>query len=191
MKLKRFQKEALRNGDNVKLNDYQSGAVETAIYPAPLAYPTLGLCGEVGEFQTAWNDGDDDEVIKEAGDVLWYLANVANDLGLTLSELLGRKKFPTGECSYCGWTHKDPLVTLSTNAGVIAEQVKKAIRDSGGEMPDKRFKLVKKAAKEIVQTLANLLCDCECTLEEVAQRNYDKLKSRQERGKLGGDGNNR
>jgi NTP pyrophosphatase (non-canonical NTP hydrolase) len=191
MKLKRFQREALRNGDNVKLNDYQTGAVSTAIYPAPLAYPTLGLCGEVGEFQTAWNDGDDDEVIKEAGDVLWYLANVANDLGLTLSELLGRKKFPKCEHSGSTWRCDDPLLRLSQNAGVVAEQVKKAIRDSGGEMPKKRLSLVKKASKEIVQTLADLLNDCECTLEEAAEANYAKLKSRQKRGKLTGDGDNR
>jgi NTP pyrophosphatase (non-canonical NTP hydrolase) len=190
LKPNKFQRLTLRNGDNVKINEYQTGAVSTAIYPTPLAYPTLGLCGEVGEFQTAWNDGDDDEVIKEAGDVLWYLANVANDLGLTLSELLGRKKFP--KCSNPGgWNCDDPLLRLSKDAGMIAEQVKKTIRDHGGVMPGKRLKVVKKAAKEIVQTLADLLDDCEVDLEEAARRNYDKLKSRQERGKLTGDGDNR
>ena len=31
------------------LNEYQEMAMETAIYPQPIIYPTLGLTGEAGE----------------------------------------------------------------------------------------------------------------------------------------------
>ena len=31
------------------LNQYQKMALETAIYPQPIIYPTLGLTGEAGE----------------------------------------------------------------------------------------------------------------------------------------------
>ena len=31
------------------MNEYQSLALETAIYPQPIIYPTLGLTGEAGE----------------------------------------------------------------------------------------------------------------------------------------------
>lgn len=188
MKPNKFQRLTLRNGDNVKINEYQTGAVSTAIYPTPLAYPTLGLCGEVGELLAAYEDGTDEEVEKEAGDVLWYLANVANDLGLTMSELLGRKTWP-----------KDPIVygcipwglDLTIMAGRIAEQVKKTIRDSGGVMPEKRIKVVKKAARHMVDLLANALNECESTLDKAAIANNAKLLSRQERGVLTGDGDNR
>ena len=34
---------------NLTLDEYQQLALETAIYPNPIIYPTLGLTGEAGE----------------------------------------------------------------------------------------------------------------------------------------------
>lgn len=31
------------------MNEYQNLALETAVYPQPIIYPTLGLTGEAGE----------------------------------------------------------------------------------------------------------------------------------------------
>ena len=67
---------------------YQTKAVSFAIYPAThkVLYPTLGLCGEAGEVaekvKKQVRDGvfSRHETAKELGDVLWYLANLANDL---------------------------------------------------------------------------------------------------------------
>ena len=42
---------------------------------------------EVYELSDAIMEKDADEVKKELGDVLWYLANLANDLGYSLSEI--------------------------------------------------------------------------------------------------------
>jgi NTP pyrophosphatase (non-canonical NTP hydrolase) len=75
---------------------YQAQARKTAIYPKQykLVYPALGLCGEAGEvaekIKKSMRDGnklDDLAVAKELGDVLWYLANLAEDLGYDLSEI--------------------------------------------------------------------------------------------------------
>lgn len=81
-------------------NTYQSLARKTKIYPdgAKIVYPALGLCGECGEVaekvKKAIRDNNgyiDDErkaALKlECGDVLWYLSNLASDLGLTLEEI--------------------------------------------------------------------------------------------------------
>lgn len=76
-------------------NDYQAAAKKTAIYPEQhrVIYPALGLAGEAGEVAEKvkkWiRDGnlDPDAVKKELGDVLWYVAAVASDLGLTLDEV--------------------------------------------------------------------------------------------------------
>ena len=76
----------------MNLSDYQDAAVDSAIYSRDYAvtYPILGLVGEAGEVAEKWKknlrDGvfDIDEMAKELGDVLWYLANTANDLGLNL-----------------------------------------------------------------------------------------------------------
>lgn len=84
----------------MELNEYQLKALETAIYPKEqkIIYPTLGLTGEAGEVSDKVkkvlrdNDGvfSEDrklEIAKELGDVAWYLAVCANDLGFTLEEI--------------------------------------------------------------------------------------------------------
>lgn len=75
--------------------EYQVGARSTAIYPDKhaIVYPALGLAGEAGEVAEKikkWlRDGtfDRDLLAKELGDVLWYIANLASDLGFSLEEI--------------------------------------------------------------------------------------------------------
>ena len=79
-------------------NEYQDEAMSTAIYPykgANLSYPVLGLCGEAGEVaehakkvlrddEGVITDARVDSMVKELGDVLWYVAAVAHELGVDL-----------------------------------------------------------------------------------------------------------
>lgn len=106
------------------LNDYQSKALETAIYPeeAKVVYPTLGLTGEAGE---------------------------------------------------------------------VADKVKKIIRDNNGQLSDEKKLEIAKEIGDVLWYCATLSHDLGFTLEEIAQMNYDKLHSRQLRGKLHGSGDNR
>lgn len=82
------------------LNEYQQIALETATYPAVfrVIYPALGMNGESGEVadkvkkiirdKDAVLDTEDKKAIAlEVGDVLWYCATMANDLGFTLEEI--------------------------------------------------------------------------------------------------------
>lgn len=80
----------------MNLNEYQNQALETAIYPNRsnnLYYPTLGLCGEAGEFANLVKKMERDGVfdvaraIEELGDVLWYVACVAYELDMPLEEV--------------------------------------------------------------------------------------------------------
>jgi NTP pyrophosphatase (non-canonical NTP hydrolase) len=79
----------------IGFRDYQKKAVSFAICPAThkVLYPTLGLCGETGEVaekvKKQVRDGvfNRHEVAKELGDVLWYLANLSNDIGYNLDEI--------------------------------------------------------------------------------------------------------
>ena len=84
----------------MELNEYQKRALETAIYPSEtkIVYPTLGITGEAGEVADKVkkvirdNNGNFSEekrfeIAKEVGDVLWYIDNLANDLGYTLEEI--------------------------------------------------------------------------------------------------------
>jgi|TARA_B110000285_G_scaffold80078_1_gene92440 NTP pyrophosphatase (non-canonical NTP hydrolase) len=76
------------------LNQYQQTAKETAIYPKERAieYLTLGLTGEAGEVankvKKVIRDGSSpDDIIHELGDVLWYLAMLATELGYSLDTI--------------------------------------------------------------------------------------------------------
>ena len=85
----------------MEINSYQISARKTAAYPDvgcnPI-YPTLGLTGEAGEVADKVKkvirdrggvfDADTREAIKlELGDVLWYVAQLASDLGYDLNEV--------------------------------------------------------------------------------------------------------
>ena len=76
-------------------DEYQKFARETAIYPeeCKITYPTLGLCGEAGEVaekvKKNIRDGKAlDGVGLELGDVLWYIAALADDLGVSLEDVV-------------------------------------------------------------------------------------------------------
>lgn len=84
----------------MNLDDYQRAAQRTAIYPEThrVVYPALGLASEAGEvagkIKKVLRDqaGDFDAMPVEAlrdelGDVLWYIAVLATDLGLSLDEI--------------------------------------------------------------------------------------------------------
>lgn len=83
------------------LDAYQNRSRSTARYPEvgrnPL-YPTLGLCGEAGEVADKVKkvlrdrQGQFDESVRsdiglELGDVLWYVAQLATELGLSLEAI--------------------------------------------------------------------------------------------------------
>ena len=82
------------------VDDYQKEAVSTAVYGEgnKIIYPTLGLCGEAGEVAEkikkvlrdkagVFDDERKQEIAKELGDVMWYIANIANDLGFNLETI--------------------------------------------------------------------------------------------------------
>jgi len=85
----------------MQFNDYQAQALKTAIYPdrgSNILYPTLGLCGEAGEVAELIKKmvRDDEGVMtperrlklqKELGDVLWYVAVVAQEACISLESV--------------------------------------------------------------------------------------------------------
>lgn len=92
-----------------------------------------------------------------------------------------------------------PALGMSGEAGEVADKVKKVIRDTvlltdtegAIVLPDdKRVELAKEIG-DVLWYCATLAYDLGMKLEDVAQMNIDKLKSRQERGKLSGSGDNR
>ncbi len=84
----------------MELSEYQRLSRRTAEYPreAWLAYPALGLAGEAGEVAEHAKKAIRDDggavseerkgaMAKELGDVLWYVAQIATELGLDLDRI--------------------------------------------------------------------------------------------------------
>ena|SRR5438105_2270158 len=84
----------------MELSDYQRRSRRTAEYPreAWLAYPALGLAGEAGEVAEHAKKAIRDDageisdarrtaMARELGDVLWYTAQLASELGLELDAI--------------------------------------------------------------------------------------------------------
>ncbi|ADL45333.1 nucleoside triphosphate pyrophosphohydrolase family protein [Micromonospora aurantiaca (nom. illeg.)] len=83
------------------LAEYQRLSAATAVYPrigSNYHYPVLGLASEAGEVADvvkrierdddgAVTDRTRDAIAGELGDVLWYVAQVASEFGLDLSEI--------------------------------------------------------------------------------------------------------
>lgn len=84
----------------MEFNAYQNFASMTRIYPEnmKIIYPCLGLSGEVGEVcekvkkiyrdkKGNFSENDKEQIVREMGDVLWYLAALASDLGYNLNDI--------------------------------------------------------------------------------------------------------
>lgn len=105
------------------LNEYQTCALETAVFPGRgdfqgLMYLGLGLAGEAGEvtdnLKKAWRDDNGDitpmrkDAIKaELGDELWYIAVMAADLSMTLDEVARYNRYKLRSRQARGVLHGD------------------------------------------------------------------------------------
>lgn len=83
-------------------DEYQKKSRLTAVYPDILGkgfvYPVLGLCGEAGEVaekikkifrdrRGKMSNEQKQDLAKEFGDVLWYLAQLATECGLSFDHI--------------------------------------------------------------------------------------------------------
>lgn len=85
-------------------DEYQDMAGSTASYPLELgfAYPLLGLSGECGELIERFKklirdknitnfenipDADVVLIVKEGGDILWYLSEIFRKMGVSFTEV--------------------------------------------------------------------------------------------------------
>jgi len=84
----------------MQFNEYQQEAMKNKVYGYgdKIIYPTLGLANEAGEVAGKvkkvlrdsggdFNEENKKKIADECGDVLWYLAAVVDDLGMTLDEV--------------------------------------------------------------------------------------------------------
>lgn len=184
----------------MNLKEYQELSRETAIYPDAgnnIIYPTLGLVGEIGEtLEKVMLEAGKEEIEKEFGDIMWYIAQLASELEFDLinKELEEIYEFLIQEETLYHLNTRDESYDLNewvVCASKIAEVTKKVMRDSGGVCPEE-----KKVATidNLVRLIYHIKKSCELcgsSLSNICQMNIDKLFSRKERGVLQGSGDNR
>jgi NTP pyrophosphatase (non-canonical NTP hydrolase) len=84
----------------MQINDYQQWTLTTSVYPGAGEhnlpegiYLTLGLASESGEVAgklkkfLRGDKPDPEGFLSELGDVLWYLARLCDNIGITVEEL--------------------------------------------------------------------------------------------------------
>lgn len=167
-----------------------------ALYPeagqktAPaLQYAALGLAGETGELVEAFDEilketPDRQRIVKELGDVLWYVDAVAHEVGSSAAgvwTLLTPRRVKEAHI-----TNPVYLIELVKAAGKVAEAAKKFARDG------------KLEPESVVHTLSQaVLMACMIAVQigvdfdDILAVNAEKLLSRAARGKLGGSGDDR
>lgn len=84
-----------------------------------------------------------------------------------------------------------PALGLAGEAGEFADHAKKVIRDDGGEVTPQRREAMAKELGDVLWYVAQLASELGLELEQVAQDNLDKLRSRMDRGVLSGSGDDR
>src|SRR5512140_3820897 len=84
-----------------------------------------------------------------------------------------------------------PTLGLANEAGEVAGKVKKIFRDKGGVIGEAERQALKGELGDVLWYIAQVCTELGLSLNEVAEHNIEKLYSRLERGKIGGEGDNR
>ena len=83
------------------------------------------------------------------------------------------------------------VLGINGEAGEVAEKVKKIIRDKGGKVSQADKHDLAKELGDVLWYVAVFAHDLGVSMDEIAEQNLAKLKSRKERGVLGGSGDDR
>lgn len=84
-----------------------------------------------------------------------------------------------------------PALGLASEAGEVADKIKKALRDDNGILTPERRSDVSKELGDVLWYVAQCSTELGLSLDEIGRANLEKLASRKNRGKISGSGDNR
>lgn len=178
----------------MNMHEYSELAALTAIYPDRgnnLIYPVLGLCGEMGELiGKLTTDTEVEDLLKEFGDVLWYINTCCFELGISfppIETLVDSDKISTQVRSDMDW-----MRSMCFQVGSIAEATKKTMIRDGSEITEKFRQDMKILLCSVYQYLCYYVEHImNITMGEIAYKNIYKLFNRKIQGTIGGSGDDR
>jgi NTP pyrophosphatase (non-canonical NTP hydrolase) len=80
---------------------------------------------------------------------------------------------------------------LAGEAGEVAQKIAKAVRDNASVIDETRRRALCSELGDVLWYVSAIAGELDSSLAEVAQQNLTKIKDRQARGAIGGDGDNR
>lgn len=168
-------------------DEYQKEVGVFADYPAgivkgntvKLFYPVLGLAEEVSEFHEKRYSSNCDtvEIIKELGDICWFVQEIATCIGMKMSAL--------SSCTI------KASVSLDVLSGRISGILAKTVRDNEGIVPLSGLDTIRSTLALIISKVHDYATQYGVTIQDVMEKNYNKLSSRKLRGVIHGSGDNR
>lgn len=84
-----------------------------------------------------------------------------------------------------------PALGLANEAGEVVGKIKKIFRDEGGRVSKEKRSEIAGELGDVMWYLAQVATEFNLKLSEIARNNLEKLKSRLERNKIHGSGDNR
>lgn len=192
----------------MSFTSYQQEAMKTALYPNignNILYPMLGLMGEAGEVSGKISKilRDDNgtltpdrrlELKDELGDIVWFIAAVCQEANLDMGALYLLAQSSSIDLEKTWKAKDDTLFKLNFKLFQQVSHMSMLVEQSIYTPPKENVDLLAPLATDMVLLLADMIdmCTaCSLNIEEVAQRNLEKLASRQERGVIQGSGDTR
>lgn len=194
----------------MKPNDYQIWTRSVVIYRQEIedCYVVENLAGEAGEFMEVfsfttiqndtgrWLPGTVSEFEKEAGDICWQVARLADTMEIPFADLVGFAIDIIEKTHVKSYNVKDDVDRIVKCACRVSGIHAKLLRDTKGEqlIPQWTSEAIEKVTSElrlILLSLIRLIHTYKLNIETVLQTNHDKLMSRKNRDVLSGSGDNR
>ena len=185
---------------------YQKFVNKTAFFPKSsqgrnLSYLVMGIVEEVGEIyefivkkENLENLNETElysfkveyileQIIKESGDLLWYITAICKEMNFSLERLMQYPKVKKNKHI----SNSSLLIYLGNLSGAV----KKIIRDDNEKITDKKSDLIINNLCYILMFILQLCDENNIKFKVVLEMNVKKIKSRQKRGTLKGSGNDR
>lgn len=102
-----------------------------------------------------------------------------------------KKSRKTAKYPNAGKNYIYPTLGIASEAGEVANIIKKIMRDKEGVINNETKEILSKELGDVLWYIAQIATELELSLNDIAKGNIKKLYSRMKRGKLSGSGDNR